>query len=117
MFRYLNLAFIRQKRWALLFLLTIFLPSAILSIFGLIGLRNERFRLQQLVRSPSFSNRDYPEMLNLVQNHLENQSLAGQFMVLFEGAPPWFPPFRGEGSGYKSDPVAVFSPVNKRSLK
>jgi len=147
MFQYLKLAFMRQKRWALLFLLTIFLPSAILSIFALLGLRNERFRLQQqvrderislidsvksgilykldqleeelqqVVRSPSFRNRDYPEMLTLVQSHLEKKSLSGQFMVVFEGKAPWFPPFRGESSGFQSGPVAVFSPHQQEQLE
>jgi signal transduction histidine kinase len=147
MFRYLKLAFLRQKRWAMLFLLTIFLPSVILSVFGLIGLRNERFRLQQqmrdegvalidslktailyeleqlegdlkqVVHSPSFRTRDYPGMLSRVQQHMEKQSLSGQFMVVFYGAPPWFPPFRGEGSGFQSGPVEVFSPLQQEQLE
>ena len=139
MFRQWKSVFFKQKSWALLFLGTIILPSAILSVFGLIGLRNERFRMQQQIReerislidsvksgilyeldrldeelgflthSTSFMSRDYHEMLHLVQNHLEGEPLSGQFFVVFKDSPPWFPPFRGEGSGFRSDPVAVFS--------
>jgi hypothetical protein len=37
----------RQKKLIVIFLLTIFLPSIALSIFGVRSIRNERFRLTQ----------------------------------------------------------------------
>ena len=100
MFQNLKIIIRRQKRLILIFLLTIFLPSVTLSIFGLIALRNERYRLEQqfreqqlelvnsvkteisqqlgelerelqyLVRTPSFISKDYEEIKTLVENHL-----------------------------------------------
>ncbi len=50
MFQSLKIVIRRQKRLIIIFLLTIFLPSVTLSIFGLIALRNERCRLEQQFR-------------------------------------------------------------------
>jgi signal transduction histidine kinase len=130
MFRGLKIAVRKQKRLILVFLFTIFIPAVTLSIFGLIALHNERYRLEKefretqldhmdliksevnreigmlendlhiLVRTPSFTNMDYPEILKLVEDHQEAHPLSGQFIVEYKGSEPWFPPFLGEGSGY-----------------
>ena len=101
MFQDLQIIIRRQKRLILIFFLTIFLPSITLSIFGLVALRNERYRLEQqfreqqfefinsvkteinqqiselerelqyLVRTPSFVNRDYLEISSLIEKPLE----------------------------------------------
>ena len=110
----------RQKKLILIFLLTIFIPSVTLSIFGIIALRNERFRLEKqfrekqsdlvslvkskvnqeitelendlsdLVRMPSFLNNDYQEVIKLVENNLEKNQLSGQFFIVYNGNEPWF---------------------------
>jgi len=50
MFPHLKTALRKQKHLVLIFLLTIFLPSVTLSVFGLIGLRNERYRFERQFR-------------------------------------------------------------------
>ena len=125
MFQNLKIIIQRQKRLILIFLLTIFLPSVTLSIFGIIALRNERYRLEQqfreqqlgelerelqyLVRTPSFINRDYEKINTLVENHLEENLLSEQFFVAFSEKEPWFPPFLGAGSGYFPADVKRFT--------
>jgi len=42
----LLIALRKHGRLIVLFLLTIFLPSVLLSIFGILALRNEKFRLE-----------------------------------------------------------------------
>ncbi len=115
MFKSLKVAFRNQKKLILIFLLTIFLPSITLSIFGLIALRNERYRIEQqfreeqvefidlikekiqqninelerdlqyLVQTPSFINKNYPEIISLIENHLEENQLSEQFFVVYNG--------------------------------
>ena len=43
----LKIAIKKQKKLILLFLLTILLPSVVLSIFGIIAIQNERFKVSQ----------------------------------------------------------------------
>jgi len=147
MFQNLNIIIRRQKRLILIFLLTIFLPSVTLSIFGLIALRNEKYRLEQqfrenqldlvnsvktkisqqlgeleqelqyLVRTPSFLNRDYEEINTLLENHLDENLMSEQLYVAFSEMEPWFPPFRGEGSGYIPTAGKQFSIQQKQQLE
>jgi signal transduction histidine kinase/tetratricopeptide (TPR) repeat protein len=134
----LKIAVRRQKKLILIFLLTIFIPSVTLSIFGIIALRNERFRLEKqfrekqsdlvslikskvnqkiidlenelyiLVRMPSFLNNDYHEIIKLVENHLEKNQLSGQFFIVYNGNEPWFPPFLPQAGDYIPGPVQEF---------
>jgi len=147
MFQGIKIIIQRQKRLILIFLLTIFLPSVTLSIFGLIALRNEKYRFEQqfrdqqleiidsvkteinqqiselenelhsLVQTPSFINRDYREIYTLIENHLQKNPLSGQVFIAFNGNEPWFPPFRGVGSGYIPTNVKGFSGQQKRILE
>lgn len=134
----------KQKSWALLFLITIILPSAILSVFGLIGIRNEKFRLEQQwrnegislldsvksgilgtfdqletelqvwIRDPAFSSRNCREIRSMVQKYVGEEPLVEQVFIVFNGNSPWFPPFRGEGSGYPLEPGEAFpAPVQE----
>ena len=126
----LKIAIRRQKKLILIFLLTIFIPSVALSIFGIIALRNERFRLEKqfrekqsdlvtlikstvdqeikelenelsnLVQTSSFVNKEYQEIIRQVENHLEKNQLSGQFFVVYNGNEPWFPPFMPEERVY-----------------
>jgi hypothetical protein len=62
----LKIAVKRQKKLIIIFLLTIFLPSVALSIFGVRAIRNERFRLVQQLEDehrsdlpPKYRSRSY----------------------------------------------------------
>ena len=133
----------RQKKLILIFLLTILIPSVTLSIFGIIALRNERFRLEKqfrekqsdlvnlikshidreitelenelgnLVQTPSFVNKEYQEIIKQVENHLEKNPLADQFFVVYNGNEPWFPPFLPEGSGYTPGSIQGFTGLER----
>ena len=48
MFQGLKIAVKRQKKLLVIFFITIFLPSVSLSIFGVIALRNEKFRMSRM---------------------------------------------------------------------
>ena len=139
----LKIAIRRQKKLILIFLLTIFIPSIALSIFGIIALRNERFRLEKqfrekqldlvtliksnvgqkiidlenelynLVLLPSFANNDYQNITRLVENHLEKNRLSGQFFVLNNGNEPWFPPYLPEERGYTQNVTQEFTGLQK----
>lgn len=147
MFKSLKVAFRNQKKLILIFLLTIFLPSITLSIFGLIALRNERYRIEQqfreeqvefidlikekiqqninelerdlqyLVQTPSFINKNYPEIISLIENHQEENQLSEQFFVVYNGNSPWFPPIRGDESGYPSVKMNGFNVQQKKKLE
>ena len=134
----------RQKKLVLIFLLTIFIPSVTLSIFGIIALRNEKFRLEKqfrekqsdlvnliksqvdakitelenelgnLVQTQSFVNKEYQEIIKLVENHLEKNRLSGQFFVVYNGNEPWFPPFQPEGSAFTTASVQEFTGLEKK---
>lgn len=107
-----------------IFLLTIFIPSVLLSVLGVRAIRNERFRLasqleeeqirivdlfrtqilsrvneventlQNLVQTPSLINRDYEAINILLDSRLDENNLLKQFFVVYRNAGPWFPPLQ-----------------------
>jgi signal transduction histidine kinase len=125
----LKLAVKRQKRLIIIFLLTIFLPSVTLSIFGIRAIRNERYRLdkqienehrraaqnlksqvvfhleelgsvlQNLVRSNTFLQRDDAGIRNMLEAQLSTNPLVDQVFVAYEGEEPFFPLFRPRPGG------------------
>jgi signal transduction histidine kinase/tetratricopeptide (TPR) repeat protein len=140
----LKIAIRRQKKLILLFFFTIFLPSVALSIFGIITLRNERFRLEKqfrekqlnlvstvkskvnekitglenelhyVVQTPAFINNDYQGIITLVENQLGKNRLSGQFFVDYNGNEPWFPPFIIEETLYTTDSAREFTGAEKK---
>ena len=144
MFESLKIAVRRQKKLILIFLLTIFIPSVTLSILGIIGLRNERFRLEKqfrekqsdivtifkskvtqkiseiendlndLVQTPSFINNDYPGIITLVEDYSQKNKLSDNFFVVYDGTEPLFPPFLSKETGYTSDSVQGFTGLEKK---
>lgn len=140
----LKIAMTRQKKLIVLFFFTIFLPSVALSIFGIIAMRNEKFRLEkqfrekqtdlvnliksnirgkiaglenelnQLVNTQPFENNDYQKICILVENHLETNRLSDQFFIEHDGTEPWFPPFLPEGIGYTSGSSREFTGTEKK---
>ena len=107
-----------------IFLLTIFLPSVLLSVLGIKAIRNEKFRLakqleeeqirtidlfrtqilsqvneventlQYLVQTPSFINKDYEAIKIFLDSRLVENKLMKQFFVVYRDAEPWFPPLQ-----------------------
>jgi len=125
----LKLAVKRQKRLIVIFLLTIFVPSISLSIFGIRAIRNERFRmakqienehrraaenlklridsqfkelrsiLQNLAHSSAFLQRDDAGIRNLFDAQLAGNPLVELVFIAFEGEDPFFPLFQPRSSG------------------
>jgi signal transduction histidine kinase/tetratricopeptide (TPR) repeat protein len=107
-----------------IFLLTIFIPSALLSVLGGRAIRNERFRLakqleeeqistvdffrtqilsqvneventlEKLAQTPSLVNRDYEAINILLDSRLDENNLLKQFFIFYSNAGPWFPPLQ-----------------------
>lgn len=114
----------RQKKLILIYLLTIFLPSVMLCIFGIIAMRNEKFRIERQFRekqsqtarlfkseinakfdalannlrhsvnTPVFINQDKIGIINLVENQIGKDNLYGQYLIKYTDKQPFFPPFR-----------------------
>ena len=123
MFQGLKIAVKQQKKLLVVFFITIFLPSVSLSIFGIIALRNEKFRLEKQIENeqlqiatsikgkvetkltdigerlknlanyPSFRQKDYPVIKELLTEVFEKDSLAGIVFLLYRNAEPLFPLF------------------------
>ncbi len=135
----LKLAVKRQKKLIIIFLLTIFIPSISLSIFGIRAIRNERFRLakqienehrkaaeflksqisaqfkelgsilQNLAQSTAFLQRDDAGIKNLFETQLAENPLVDQVFVAFEKEEAWFPLFQPN----PSDILYSSSPASK----
>ena len=120
----LKLALRRQKRLVVIFLLTIFIPSISLSIFGIRAIRNERFRLAtqienehrraaellksqvsaqfkelgsillNLAQAPVLIERDAGGIKNLFYTQLAGNPLVDQVFVAFDKEEAWFPLFQ-----------------------
>jgi len=119
----LKIALQRQKKLIALFLLTIIVPSLVLSIFGVTAIRNEKFRLtqqfesshkriadylktnissklndlenvmQSLVQYPVFSGKDFEAIKDLLNNRLVQNDFVEQIIVIYEDEDPFFPLF------------------------
>jgi signal transduction histidine kinase/tetratricopeptide (TPR) repeat protein len=130
----LKLAVKRQKRLIIIFLLTIFIPSITLSIFGIRAIRNERFRLarqienehrgaaetlksqivfhfeelgsalQNLARSNAFLQRNDAGIQSLLEIQLSANPLVEQVFVAYEGEDPFFPLFQPRKGGRAPSP-------------
>ena len=120
----LKIALKKQKRLIAIFILTIFLPSVALSIFGIRAIRNEKFRLSQqfenehrriadflktkvssqlkdietviqnLVQYPMFSDKDYQAIKELLITGLVENNLMDQVFIIYKDEEPLFPLFQ-----------------------
>ncbi len=120
----LKIALKKQKKLIIIFFLTIFLPSVSLSIFGIRAIKNEKFRLakqvesehrraadflkmqinsrfkdieailQNLAQYPSFSERDYPAIKDLLDSRLADNHLVEQVFLVYKDEEPLFPLFQ-----------------------
>ncbi len=119
----LKIAIKKQKKLIALFLLTIFLPSVVLSIFGIMAIQNERFKVAQqyenkhkriadllkktitanlnnvetfiknLVEDPVFAQKDYKEIKRLIDNRPAPNKLIEQVFIIYIDEEPFFPFF------------------------
>jgi signal transduction histidine kinase/tetratricopeptide (TPR) repeat protein len=119
----LKLAVKRQKKLIIIFLLTIFLPSIALSIFGVRAIRNERYRLiqqledehrrvdaflknqinsrfeeieialQNLVQNLSFSHKNYTSIEESLNNQFKDDQLVKLIFLAYKDEEPLFPLF------------------------
>jgi len=117
----LKIALKRQKKLIAIFLLTIFIPSISLSIFGIRSVINEKFRLakqienehiriadffktqiqsrikdvdvslQNLVQYPSFVEMDYKDLKELLKDRLGNNPLVEHAFIIYKNKEPLFP--------------------------
>ncbi len=121
----LKLALKKQKKLIVIFLLTIFLPSLSLGVFGIRAIKSERFRqakqleseqrrlaeglksrvstelrelglvLQNLAESPVCQNRDDKTIADMVRVQLANNPLVETAFYYYENEEPRFPAFHG----------------------
>jgi len=147
MFQGLKIAVRRQKKILAIFAIAIFLPSVSLSIFGIKALRNEKFRLtkqieneqlqiadnikgkidaefsemetrlENLANNPSFHQRDYPDIKDLIKGLTEKDSLAGIVFFLYGNEEPIFPLFQTLFEIDSVDPVVAYDSHLKHQLK
>jgi len=119
----LKIAVKRQKKLIIIFLITIFLPSIALSVFGVRSIRNERFRLvkqledehrrgadflknqissrfadieiilQNLAKHPSFNQKNYASIEESLNNQLKGNHLIEHVFLAYEDEKPLFPLF------------------------
>ncbi len=124
MIKNLKIVLKKQKRLIALFILTIFLPSAVLSVFGIRAIRNEKFRLSQqfenenrriadilktkvssqlkdietviqnLVQYPMFSDKDYQAIKELLITGLVENNLIDQVFFIYKDEEALFPLFQ-----------------------
>lgn len=147
MFQGLKIAVQQQKKLLVIFFITIFLPSVSLSIFGIIALRNEKFRLEKQIENeqfqiatsikgkietkltdiggqlknlanyPSFSQKDYPVVKELLNDLSKKDSLAELVFLLYRNKEPLFPLFQTGFEKNISNPVAVYDNSLKQLIK
>ena len=133
----LKIALRRQKKILLIFLLTIFIPSVTLSIFGLRAIRNEQFRLaeqienehrrmadllksqvavriyelnsslQYLAGHPAALERKFADLDDLISSRLTGESLLGQIIVIYHDEGPLFPLFQSLESIRYNSPLVL----------
>ena len=120
----LKIALKKQKRIIVIFIITIFLPSVALSIFGIRAIRNENFRLaqqyeiehrriadllkakvrsrceevesnlQDLARDPIFFDENYQAIRKLLNKRFMNNDLVDHVFVIYKKKEPFFPLFQ-----------------------
>ncbi len=147
MFQGLKIAVKRQKKLLAIFFVTIFLPSVILSIFGIIALRNEKFRvekqieneqlqiansikdrietkfteigerLENLASYPAFRQKDYTVIKELITGLFEKDSLASIIFLLYNNEEPVFSLFRTGSEENAGRPEPVYDSFLQQQIK
>lgn len=147
MFQGLKIAVKQQKKLLVIFLFAIFLPSVSLSIFGIIALRNEKFRLakqieneqlqfasdikskietklleiekrlENVAANPSFRQKNFPVAKELITSLFEKDSLAGIIFLLYKNEEPLFPLFQTGFDKSANVPVLAYDSFLKQQIK
>ena len=147
MFQGLKIAVKRQKKLLVIFFITIFLPCVALSIFGIIALRNEKFRtekqieneqiriansikdrietkfteieerLENLASYPAFRQKDYPVIKELITGLFERDSLAGIIFLIYGNEEPIFPMFRIGSEENAGRPAVAYDSSLQQQIK
>jgi signal transduction histidine kinase/tetratricopeptide (TPR) repeat protein len=147
MFQGLKIAVKQQKKLLAIFFITIFLPSVSLSIFGIIALRNEKFRLakqieneqlqiassikgkietqlaetekqlENLANHQSFRQKDYPVIKELLTALSKRDSLIGITFLLYKNEVPFFPLYQVGLEENVRSPVAVYDNTLQQQIK
>ena len=147
MFQGLKIAVKQQKKLLVVFFITIFLPSVSLSIFGIVALRNEKFRLakqieneqiqianslkgkietkleeiekklENLANYPSFRQKDYPVIKELLTGLSKKDSLIGIIFLLYKDEEPLFPLFQAGFEKNASIPVLAYNNFLQQQIK
>ena len=143
----LKIAVKQQKKLLVVFFITIFLPSVSLSIFGIVALRNEKFRLEKqieneqlqivnsikgkietklaevekrlenLVNYPSFRQKDYPGIKELLTDLSKKDSLAGIIFLLYKNEELLFPLFQTGFEKNANIPLPAYNSSLKQQIK
>lgn len=143
----LKTAIKKQKKLILLFLLTVFIPSAALSIFGLIALRNERYRIEKqveedqsrladefksqvrsrftevenmlkfLVIAPSLMDSNYPVIEEALNGQSAINPLLEQFFIVYGNSDPWFPPVDFGYNYHRRDVLSVLNDDQQKRIR
>jgi len=147
MFQSQKIALRRHKKLIAIFLLTIFLPSVSLSIFGIFALRNEKFRqekqfeeeqfrfaeqfksqivsyihdveneLQVLSQSPLIINREQEAIKQLLVAQLDENRLLGNFFIVYKETIPWILHFQADSYKQPSESTEELSGPQQKKLK
>jgi signal transduction histidine kinase len=146
MFPGLKIAAKQQKKLLVTFFFAIFLPSVSLSIFGIIALRNEKFRLEKQIENeqlrignsikdkietklveigeklknlaeyPSVRQKDHEAIKELLTGFSKKDSLTGTFFILYTNEELFFPL---SGTGYQETgnrPVALYDNLLQQQI-
>ena len=147
MFQGLKIAVKQQKKLLGIFFITIFLPSVSLSIFGIVALRNEKFRLEKQIENkqlqianslkgkietklaeigarlknlanyPSFRQKDYPGIKELLTGLPEKDSLIGIIFLIYKNEEPLFPLFQAGFEKNANIPVPAYDNFLQKQIK
>lgn len=147
MFQSLKIALRRPKKLIAIFLLTIFLPSVALSIFGILALSNEKFRIekqleeeqlriaehfksqvdsnisnaensvQNLSRSQLIINKEYEEIIPLLDVQTKENRLLDQFFIVYNDTEPWILHFQTDLSKLTGESTSEFNTAQQSKLK
>ena len=147
MFEGLKIAVRQQKKLLVIFFITIFLPSVSLSIFGIIALRNEKFRLAKqieneqlqiasdikskietklaeteerldnLVSYPSFRQKDFAEIKELLTTLSGKDSLIETVFLLYKNEEPFFPLFQSGSDKNENIPLSAYNNLTQKQIK
>jgi len=143
----LKIAVKRQRKLIFIFLLTIFLPAITLSIFGVIAIRNEKFRraeqvenehrraaeylrsqistqindlkniLLRLAQSPAFIEQNYPAIFDSAATEFVDLDLAEEVLLAYKDGTHEYPLFAPNKKVFSSIRLSPLSNRQREQLK